>query len=601
MAKVQIPKQPTIKFRLPTKIEKFLGLNEDTSGDTQLLLGESPSMPNYRLTENYKLRKREGYLQLFATLGVHNIQGMWYGKLAGTFYFLLACNGNVYKCNLATGVNTSIGTLTDAKTSFFGFGTKVYMLNGNEYKSYDGTTFATVAGYVPLVATATPPAGGGTANEGINLLTGKKYQRFSGNAVATVYQVAETALTSVDAVWVDGVLKTVTTDYTVNLTTGVITPVPAAKFTLGVDNIDIYWTKGTGSRAEVTANFYAMFFGGQNDSRVFAYGDGTNRYYYTGLAAGVPSAEYWPALNYREISTAEFAVTDIIRQYDRQLIYTNGGETWYSYYNPITLTNGDVIADFPTFPLNNTVGNLAYGQAQLIQNNPFSIQNGVHEWVATNVRDERNAVYKSKRVEPSLAAVDLTTAVTVDWEAKGEYWLAIGTDVWVYNYRLDKWYRFVTYDSIACFEIINDALYFGTTNGQIMKFDASYRTDNGHLITSVWEMNFYDFHMEWLQKYLTEMWITLKPEDKSSVAITYQTDRSGDSDTYTARYNLTAFGNVDFGDFTFLVNYNPQPFHFAIRADKFAFFKLFLTNAQLDEKLTVLSIILPIKYGSNVT
>lgn len=594
MATVQIPKQAP-----PTKIEKFLGLNEDTSGDTQLLLGESPSMPNYRLTENYKLRKREGYLQLFTTLGVHDIRGMWYGKLAGTFFFLFACNGNVYKHNLGTGVNTSIGTLTDAKTFFFGFGTKVYMLNGNEYKSYDGTTFATVTGYVPLVATATPPTGGGTANEQINLLTGKKYQTFSGNNVAVAYTVAETSLTSVDAVYKAAVLQTVTTDYTVNLTTGVITFVVAP--ITGVDNVTIYWTKGTGSRAEVTANLYAMLFGGQNDTRVFAYGDGTNRYYYTGLAAGVPSAEYWPALNYREISSAEFAVTDIIRQYDRQLIYTNGGETWYSYYDPITLTSGDVVADFPTFPLNNTVGNLAYGQAQLIQNNPFSIQNGVHEWVATNVRDERNAVYKSKRVEPSLDAEDLTTAITVDWEARREYWLAIGNDIWVHNYRLDMWYRFETHDNITCFVIVNDDLYFGTDAGQIMKFSPSYRDDNSHVITCVWEMNFYDFKEEWIQKYLTEMWITLKPEDKSSVDVTYQTDRSGDSDTYTARYNLTAFGNVDFADFTFLVNYNPQPFHFKIRADKFAYFKLFLTNAMGDEKLTVLSINLPVKYGSKVT
>lgn len=543
------------------------------------------------------MRKREGYTQLFASLGSFDIRGMWYGKLSGTFYFLFAANGNVYKHDLALGTNTLLGTLTNAKTFFFGFGTKVYMLNGTDYKSYDGTTFATVDGYIPLIATATPPAGGGTADEQINLLTGKKRQKFSGDGAATVYQVAETALTSVDQVYVGGVLKTVTTDYTVNLTNGTVTFVAAPA--TGVDNVQIYWTKGAGSRSEITANTYAMFFGGQNDTRIFAYGDGTNRYYYTGLADGVPSAEYWPALNYRDIGSAEFAVTDIVRQYDRQLIYTNGGETWYSYYDPITI-EGSTVADFPTYPLNDAVGNIATGQAQLIQNNPFSIQNGVYEWVATNVRDERNASYKSKRVQPSMDEEDLTTAITVDWEANREYWMAVGNKIWVYNYRLDAWYKFQTAASITCFLIANDILYFGTTAGQIMKFDTTKLTDNGTAITARWEMNFFDFDAEYLRKFLTEMWISLKPESKTSVDVTYQTDRDADSDTYTAVYNLATFTATDFGDWSFLVNYNPQPFRFKIRAKKFVYFKLILINDETDEKLTVLSINLPVRYGSKV-
>lgn len=590
MATIQVPRQSP-----PTRIDKFLGINEDTSGDTQLQLGESPDMTNYRLTENYKLRKREGYEELFATLGVHDVQGMWYGKLSGTFYLLFACNGNVYKS--VAGVNTSIGTLTDAKTHFFSFADKVYMINGTDYKSWDGTTFATVAGYIPLIATATPPTGGGTANETINLLTGKKRQTFSGDAAAVAYQLAETSLTSVDVVIVDGVTKATPADYSVNLTTGVVTFVSAPA--TGVDNVDIQWTKGSGSRSEITANKFAMLFGGQNDSRVFAYGDGTNRYYYTGLANGVPSAEYWPALNYREISSAQFAVTDIVRQYDRQLIYTNGGETWYSYYDPITV-DGNVIADFPTFPLNDAIGNITYGQAQLIENNPFSIQNGVHEWVATNVRDERNASYKSKRVQPSLDVVDLTTALTVDWEAQREYWLAIGSQIWVYNYRLDAWYRFELADEITCFLVADNDLYIGTPDGQIMKFDSSHRNDNGTAIAARWEMSFYDFDAEYLRKFLTEMWISLKPEDKSSVDIAFETDRVGNSTIYTATYNLTTFVSADFGDWSFLVNYNPQPFRFKIKAKKFVYFKLILTNDATDEKLTILSINLPVRYGSKV-
>lgn len=593
MASIQIPSQSP-----PTRIDKFLGINETTSGDTQLELGESGFMLDMIISEDYKLRMREGYAELFASLGAFSIQGMWYGKLNGTFYFLFAANGSVYK--RVAGVNTVIGTLTNAKTFFFAFGDKVYMLNGTDYKSWNGTTFQTVTGYIPLIATATPPTGGGADNESINLLTGAKHQTFSGNAVATAYLVRELALTSVDSVYVAGVLKTLTLDYTVNLTTGTITFAVAP--VTGVDNVDIYWTKGTGSRSEVTGYKFSMFYGGKNDTRVFFYGNNTNRYIYSDLANGVPSAEYFPALNYREVGSDEFAVTDIVRQYDRQIIYTDGGESYYSYYDPFTdpATGLITIIDFPTYPLNDKVGNIATGQAQLIQNNPFTIQNGVYEWGATNVRDERNVQYMSKRVQPSLDAEDLSTAITIDWESKREYWLAIGKKVWIYNYRLDVWYKFLLADNITCFYIVNDELHFGTDNGEIMKFDSALMNDNGTATSARWEMNFYDFDADYLRKFLTEMWISLKPETKSSVNISYQTDRQGLSDTYTATYNLATFTAADFGDWSFLVNYNPQPFHFKIKAKKFVYFKLILTNDATDEKLTVLSINLPARLGSKV-
>jgi hypothetical protein len=588
MATITVPpKNP------PTTIERFLGLNEDSTGDTQLELGESPRMRNFRLTENFKMRKREGYEELFSSLGVHDVQGMWYGKLSGTFYFIFACNGNVYKH--VAGVNTSIGTLTDAPTFFFSFANKVYMLNGTDYKSWDGTTFAVVAGYIPLIATATPPTGGGSPNEQINLLTGKKRQTFSGNASATAYQLAETALTSVDVVIVGGVTKTVTTDYTVNLTTGIVTFVVAPA--TGVDNVDIQWTKGAGSRSEITENRFAMLFGGQNDSRVFFYGDGSNRYHYTGLANGVPSAEYLPALNYRDISSSQFAVTDIVRQYDRQLIYTNGGETWYSYYDPITLETGDVVADFPTYPLNDAVGNIAFGQAQLIENNPFTIQNGVYEWVATNVRDERNVSYKSKRVQPSLDEVNLTTAITVDWEARKEYWLAVETEIWIYNYRLDAWYRYELAHSVTSFLVADNEMYIGTPNGQIMKFDLEVRTDNETAIDCVWEMNFYDFNSEWLRKFLNRVWISIQPGTRERIDVEWQTNNNSSSQTYTIQYSFMDFSDVDFGDYSFLTYYNPQPFRLKIKAKKFVYFKLILTNDSLTENATVLSINLQSRMG----
>ncbi len=75
----------------PTVINKFLGLNMDTSGETQLKLGESPNMLNFQITENLKLRKRPGYT-LVADEHIA-IKGMWAGYIDDIYSFVYASDG----------------------------------------------------------------------------------------------------------------------------------------------------------------------------------------------------------------------------------------------------------------------------------------------------------------------------------------------------------------------------------------------------------------------------------------------------------------------------------------------------------------------------
>jgi hypothetical protein len=175
-------------------INKFLGLNEQ--GNTQLQLGEAEVMTNFRLVDEYKPRVIEGYEQLFNSIAVDKpIRGMWYGEINNTYHFLFACNGHIYDLNSADNTYSDLGTLTDAYTNFFFFDSKVYIQNGVKYYKWAGTgTIAEVSGYVPLIATATPPTGGGTVNEGINLLTGSKRQWFSGDNTAKHFNVQNPGL-----------------------------------------------------------------------------------------------------------------------------------------------------------------------------------------------------------------------------------------------------------------------------------------------------------------------------------------------------------------------------------------------------------------------
>jgi len=596
MASIKVPKQIP-----PTEINRFLGLNENIDAEYGLKLGEATEQIGWRVTSGYQLKRMEGYKTIFSGL-VGNVQGMWYGKLNGAFFFLFANNGHLWSGNLTNGTKTDLGILTDAPTRFIPFGSKVYILNGHEYKSFDGTTLTTVIGYRPLIATNTPPAGGGTLFEQINVLTGTKHQTFSPEGTSsagtsTIFQLAELGITSVDFVKINGVLKTLTTDYTVDLVNGKVTFVSAPPGgTPG--SVDIGWTKGTGQRSLIEKCCFAMDYSGQTDSRVFLWGstDFKNRRFWSGLANGVPSAEYFEANSYDDLGNGQYAITDIVKMGDIQKIYFENG-AMYSYYATETI-GGLVTATFPVFELSDEIGNKAFGQVQIIQDKPLTLYNGVHAWENTNVRYQLAHNLISQRVQDSLNDVDLSTAITYNWQEMKEYWVNVGSMVWIYNYLNNTWYKRKNVPA-TCFIAINGELYFGT-NGSIQKFDKTMRTDNGTLIETIWEMGFYDFSVEYLKKYMSKFWVGLKPETKTKVDINVITNNEGLSIKQTISYNLLTFKHIDFKHFSFKTSYNPQPFRVRMKEKGFAYLKIRLSSDSLTDVATIISINILIRLGGKI-
>lgn len=588
---------------VPYTIEHFLGVNKSAT-ETLLQLGEASDMKNWVITDDYKLQKAAGYVQLFATLGAHSINGMWYGTLSGTAHLIFACNGHIYEHNLSTGANTDLGAVVDANpTTFFVSNNTVYIMDGTNLYSWAGTgSIATVTGYVPTVYTAAPPTGGGTMLESINYLTGAKTQKFSGNASATVYQLAELGIETVDSVYVNGVLMTAGTDYTVNLTNGTVTFVSAP--TTGVNNVTITWTKTvSGDRTTITKNRY---YGGVYYARYWIFGnpDHKNTRYPTGVTmAGASDPSFWP--KYAESDVGEYEITGICTQYSKQIIFTSGdsaeASAWYSeeedYTDPAT---GAVTALFPVYPMNAKVGNVAKGQVQIIKNNPFTIWKGIYEWVSTYVMNEKNAEWISKRVQNDLDTVDLATALTVDWSDKGQYWLCVGTTIWILNYRTDTWHILELPDTPTCFRLVDADLYFGTANGQIMKFGEEYATYNGTNIAATWEMGFFNFGVEWLRKFVQRLFLSILPLTTTHVDVYIKTDRNANYQFIkTISYSLSSFETWDFSTFSFEVNYSPQPFKMKVRAKKIDYLKVKLVNDGTDGAV-VLSVTFPTRTGGEI-
>lgn len=566
------------------------------------------------ITDDNKLQKMFGYARLFTTLGEHKINGMWYGSLNGTYYFLFACNGHVYGYNFTTGENTDLGTLEDASpTTFFVSNNKVYIMDGTEMYSWGGSgEIAVVVGYVPTVFTATPPTGGGTILESINYLSGQKIQKFSGDNLSTVYQLPELSIDSVDSVYVNGVLQTEGPDYTVSKANGTVTFV--TKPPTGVNNVTITWTKVTeGDRQKITNNRY---YGGVYYSRFWLFGNPNykNTRYPSGITmAGVSDPTYFP--KFADSDVGEYEITDICVQYNKQIIFTSGDSSgasaWYSeqesYMSP---TTGIVTTLFPVYPINNKVGNIAKGQTQIIFNNPFTVWKGIYQWVSTYVLNEKNAEWVSKRIQNDLDGVDLSTAITYDWDDKGIYLLCVDKRVWCYNYRVDVWYLLELAHTPTCFIAIDKYLYFGTTDGMIMKFDETLGTYDGEKIVAEWEMGFTNFGADWLRKFIQRLFISLLPLTQTHIDIYIATDRNSEYQYIgRASYALSSFDTWDFSGievpgyeeigFSFETNYSPQPFKFKLNAKKIDYFKIKFVNDGTDGAV-ILSTTMPVRTGGEI-
>lgn len=590
-------------------IDRFLGVNKSAT-ETQLQLGEASESINWMVTDDQKLQKMFGYTHLNAATS-QKINGIWYGSLNGVSHLIFARGGHVYEHNLTTHADTDLGTIVDAfPTTFFVNNNTVYIMDGTDYYSWSGSgSISTVTGYSPTVFTAAPPTGGGTMLESINYLTGQKTQKFSANGSATVYQLPELSIGSVDTVVVNGSPKTVTTDYTVNLTNGTVTFVTAP--TTGVNNVVITWTKvEAGDRQIITKNKY---YGGAYYARYWIYGnpDHKNTRYCSGVTmAGVSDPSYWP--KFMDSDVGEYMITGICTQYDKQIIFTDGDSSgasaWFSTNETTTDSNSGLVTTiFPVYPMNAKVGNVAPGQVQIIVNNPFTIWKGVYQWISTNVIDEKNAMWMSKRVQNDLDKVDLTKAITWDWDDKGVYVLCVGNRIWCYNYRVNKaaeepgvWYILDLPHTPTCFMTIDQKLYFGTTTGQIMKFDESVATFDGNLINAEWTMGYFNFGVDWLRKFIQTMFISILPYTTTHVDIYVSTDRNT-AFQYIGRvsYSLSGFDTWDFSTFSFETNYSPQPFKKKIRAKKINYFKIKLVRNEADSA-TVLSITLPTRTGGEV-
>lgn len=581
------------------KIEKFLGLNENPDGDVKLKLGEASVCRNWRVTRDRNLQRRPGFHTKINLGTSAPVTGLWYGNINGSEIGLAASGGHMWKF-YEDGYLDEVKDLGQLETSgfvnFFAYNNIVYILNGEEYYSYDGVKFGIVKGYRPLVATSLTPAGAeGTLLEEVNKLNGMRRVWYSPDGTSTTFQLPESDLLSVDYVKINQTGKFMNPSlYSFNRFDGTVTFTTAPE--RGVDTIEIGYSAPSTYRNDVCKMTNAELFLGAQDNAVFLYGNGTNEAVYSGLDYnGIPRADYFPDLNEMAVADNNTPITGMVRHYS-QLICFKTNSAYSVQFGMIYDADSNAHWGFYVKPINKQIGNTALGQVRLVLNSPFTLHGkDLYEWHNTSSYssnlsvDERQAKRASDRIFSTLGSFDFNKCYCYDDNDNQEYYIWCGAKALVYNYAADAWYTY-TGPSVKSMCNIEDDVLFGTEVGTICELAEEYLNDDGVAVDSYWESGSIDFGKAYMRKMMTEVWVGIKPQERSFVTVTVMTNKKPDYTEKDVVSNLSTFWHMNFADFSFLVNRKPQVKKLKIKAKKFAFLKFVLKSKDLYNTATVLLI-----------
>lgn len=621
-------------------VDKFLGVNEDADGLTEIGMGEASRMENFYITDAMNLTVRPGVqrLDFDQQRNPAQILASWAGHVGNEenesvddeYVLIVDFDGNkdriwMYRAERDGKydvVYSQAGTLglTDAKDSFvkiFAFGSRVYIMSAVNTVYFENGAFSVAEPYVPLVLVGMDPSGGGTLLENINLLTDKRRCDFSADGVATAYVLPEEAK-RVHKVVVDNVEKTPeeagSFDAETNTFTFVAAPVE------GVGNVE--FTYGTDlaeaevNRMKIVKMMLTEAYNGSTDTRLFIAGDGSNICYYSGVTQdGEATPMYFPSMNEIAVDMTSAAVTGLVRHYSKLMVFTRGGGAYAISYEPVTQTDGSAVAGFYLRSANREFGNDVMGQVRTVNNFPRTItEDGIYSWniTASYYKDERYAKLVSGKVRKSLKLNNVEKIVAYDDNFNKTYYVFLNDEqgtVLVNRYDIGKdgiWciYRGEIFKDIRNAMMVHGRMIF-VNDTEALYFDNGITFDAPRVsgeeptpIKAIWESGYMNFGADFQRKYSSELYVSLLPQPASGITITAATDRRDEYMEKTVGSNIFSWDGADFRWWSFDTNNAPKIKRVRLKVKKFVYYKLiFRVNAD-GARATVLGYDQLVRYGS---
>lgn len=518
---------------------------------------------------------------------------------------------NIYNAGVSAGKHCALQT----KQGLMVFGDSALLmfdgsLNGNSMDKgvtlSDGSSFEP---YVPTILIGCASTGGGTAYEGINLLTREVKETFfqttAGNTTFVVSLDVNTSLTY--SVKVDGV----TAAASVSGRTFTVSSAPAVVADRATVEIQYYATGGGSNPEKICKAKYVQRYAEGSGERYFICEDNSNIIRYSELN----DYTYWPDLNYMTVGDVANSIMGFmpVNSYLGVIKEANDRETTLYFISQTTLTDSKQTVDsngntdtttsvryeYKVEPAASGIGAISRDTFCILADEPlFLSSQGVHGIVSNTTTSEKAIRKRSLYLNGKLLdESNLENAVACIY--KGYYVLVVNSHAYIldsrqkttdysgntsYSYEGYYWDN-VPAVSLMCFD---DQLYFGTADGKICRFKYTGEledfTDNGEIIPAVWgtcyDNDGYPQYLKTMQKKGSS--ITVKPFEESSVEVWVEVDGNNEKYIGSTQVNIWSggFANIDFVHFQFDTRVGPREKYINKKVKKYQRMRIIAKNNQ---------------------
>lgn len=504
---------PAAEPKYSATIEYFRGidlLNSPSNVDES----RSPAAPNMIRDQVGKVRKRMGYTTRATAPNGGRINGVHF--LNGER--LIHAGTKLYKLAGTEWTELADG-MADARSKSFSFDGKLYLLDGNTYRVYDGTAVKAVSeeAYVPTIIISRSPDGGGTTYEALNLLGLAWKESFLGKADVKEYQLTtielgeeavKAEILGEDGEWSE---KTEGTDFTVDREKGLVTfhTAPGESPVKGQDNVRITASKAREGYADKInkCRIFAVYGVGGAEDRVFLSGnpDEPGQDWYSGFE----DPTYFPDTAYTKVSRDGSAVVGYAILGNTLATFLQGKGVGR---NAVVRT-GSLDADGEAlFRVTNTLLGEApvapFSFAYIGKEPLFLTERGIYAITAEELTGEKYTQERSYLISSALMELagkaDAAASIYRDF-----YVLSIGGDLYLLDgqqrtYEKNSPYSSYQYEAYywpgigARLTWTEDGvLWFGTEDGKLKEFahnvdDPESYNDDGQAIDAYWETSDFD-------------------------------------------------------------------------------------------------------------
>lgn len=432
---------------------------------------------DYKETESIRTRPDLEVKEAFT----EPVYGIFFFKAGSTDMMIVHSGTKLYK--VVNGEKTELYSGVNAQRSdSFVYNNTWYFKDGANYLQYDGQTIKEIEGYVPTTSIARKPAGGGSAHEDINLLTGKRKNTFLADGESTEFFLDAQALDS-DFAPIVKVNDAVVTNYTVDYTAGKIAfaTAPAKPLTDGQDNVSVEFKKNiAGYSDRIRKCTLLQVF----DNRVFFSGnkDFPNVIYHCSL--NDPS--YCSDLDYYNEGLDNALVKGLVAGNNVLWVFKEPSQanTTVFYHNPTIDSEYGKI--YPS--THSSISTGCVGKAHNFNDDIIFFSERGMEGISGDITTEQAVAHRSALVDRKLIAEpNYKDMVLEEWEGyliafiDNKAYLADSRAKFTDNGHSEyEWFYWQFDKDVICTKVYNGVLYIGTSDGVYTL------TDTESPVTSWW-------------------------------------------------------------------------------------------------------------------